>query len=626
MPLEELEKKLYKKDSKFEERPEAPKIFETGKKVERERKEETWRPEPQIKKEPLTKKQKIIIFSIIGFVLVVSVLLVVLYLRSTAFIKTDVILKIYGPSEVISGAEGFYNFVLKNKTKVTLKDVRLVFAFPLDSESAEGTKIEKQLGDILSGQEKQMKFTARIFGAKDEIKTIQAKLLYRPENMNSLFESQTEFKVKIILIPIVFNFNLPQRAASGKDFEMTLNIINNSNANFDNLAVKIDYPIGYEFLGADLSPIFSNNIWSFKTLVSGEQKTIRIKGKISGADGEVKDFVASLGRLKDGVISSVYIEEKAAIKISSPLLNIFTTVNNLRNLNVNAGDELNFKIKYKNTSDANIGDVVVKVVLDSQVLDLTTLDIDFGYYNPQESAIFWTAASIPDFKILAPQKEGELTFSVNVKSTFPVKTFNDKNFTIKTIASINASNIPSLYSGIPVGAEDVLELKTNSIIQIKAIGYYKNNTIPNFGPIPPRVGQKTSYTIFWQLINYSNDLENVVVEGFLPNYVIWENKFAPTSENLIYDKISGKVRWQIDRLTAGTGIFSPARQIAFQISIIPSPDQIGSILDLLLDTKVNGKDMFTGQELTQLDRDKKITTDLRNDPFVVRNRGDQVVQ
>lgn len=613
MSLEELEKKLYKKDSKFEKRPEAPTIFEPGKEPKTERKEEMWRPELS-QKRPLSKKQKIIIFSIIGFILVAIIVSIILYLRFTAFIKTDVVLRIYGPKEIISGAESSYELILKNKTKVALKDAKLLFTFPEDSESKEGIKIEKQVGDILSNQEKRLKFNARIFGAKDEIKILKAKLFYIPENINSVFENEVEFKVKIILVPIVFNFNLPQRAANDKDFEMSLNVVNNSNASFNNIMIKIDYPLGYKFVNANIMPIFSNDTWFFENLAAGEQKTIKIIGRVSGADGEIKDFSVKLGRLKDKTISLIYIEQRAGIKISSSLLSIFTTVNNSRDLVVDAGDTLKYKIRYKNTTDANISNVIVKANLDSKILDLSTLDISFGYFDFKQNAVLWTAASVPDFKILGPQKEGELSFSVKVKPLFSIKTSSDKNFTIKTIVQIDASGAPASYSGVPVGSEDILELKANSIVQINAVGYYKNNTIPNSGPIPPRVGQKTTYTIFWQIINYSNDLEMVEVEGVLPPNVIWQDRFLPNNEKLSYDRSSSKIIWSIDRLIAGTGITLPVRQIAFQVAIVPSPDQIGQELYLLSDIKIKAKDAFTGSELISTTKD--ITTRLTNDPFV----------
>lgn len=613
MSLKDIEKKLYKRDSKFERRPEEPKIFKAGKEEVQERKIEEWKPEEKKKMSSSTKK-KILIFSIIGFVLVVGSLSVIFYLSYKSFVKTDVILKISGPQELVSGSEASYILIVKNKTKVVLKNVQLLFKFPEDSESKEGIKIERDLGNILPNQEKKIKFDARIFGAKDEIKKISAKVSYFPENINSLFENEYEFKTKIILVPIIFSFNLPQRVANDREFEMSVNIINNSNNNFSDLQVKLDYPQGFTFISSDIEPAFSNNAWFFKSLSSNEQRSIKIKGKVVGADGEVKDFLARLGKLKDKIDFIPYIEERVGVKISSSLLVVFTTVNNSRDLIINAGDYLNYKIKYKNTTNVNIGDVVVKAYLDGKILDLSSLDIDFGYYDTREKAIVWEGKSVPDFKVLGPQKEGELNFRVKVKKLFDVKSANDKNFIVKTAVKIDAGSVPDIYFGVPVSYEDVLELKANSIVNLKADGYYKNNLIINSGPIPPKVGHKTTYTIFWRIINYSNDLNNVIIKANLPANITWENKFSPFSEKLSYDKSTGEIKWEIGHLNAGVGVISPVRQVAFQVGLTPSPDFIGKVVKLLSQTQMKGKDLFTNEELTA--SAQEITTRLKNDPFV----------
>jgi hypothetical protein len=147
---------------------------------------------------------------------------------------------------------------------------------------------------------------------------------------------------------------------------------------------------------------------------------------------------------------------------------------------------------------------------------------------------------------------------------------------------------------------------------------YFDGPIKNTGPIPPRVGQSTSYTVLWSIVNTSNNLENVVVTSRIPSYVTWENAIDPQAEDITYDPNRGTITWNVGQVTAGTGIISPLKQVAFQISFVPSLGQAGKSPDLF-DSTLTGTDDFTNVTIER--NTPKLTTAAPTDPAVPKGGG-----
>ena len=100
-----------------------------------------------------------------------------------------------------------------------------------------------------------------------------------------------------------------------------------------------------------------------------------------------------------------------------------------------------------------------------------------------------------------------------MKNKLPINNFNDKNFSANAAVKIDSSNIPAALQGTQLAGTDSVNVKLNSKLAIASKGYYKDNEMPNSGPLPPTVGQQTTYTIHWLVTNLSNDVDDVVVES-----------------------------------------------------------------------------------------------------------------
>ena len=98
-------------------------------------------------------------------------------------------------------------------------------------------------------------------------------------------------------------------------------------------------------------------------------------------------------------------------------------------------------------------------------------------------------------------------------------------------------------------------------------GYYNDKQIGNSGPMPPTVGSSTTYTFHWSVTNIANDLEDISVESSLPSGIKWTGQIYPSDANITYSERTNQIVWNVGSVAAGSGIISPAKEVAFQVVI-----------------------------------------------------------
>jgi hypothetical protein len=618
MKLGELKKKLYKPEADFEERLEGPEAF----RLEQARKEKASEEWQKIEKKQLSpqQKKKLLIISISVAVIFLAMAGFFIWRGLTSFDADKVELEIKGAERIVSGEEVKYAVKYKNNTRLALENIKLVFHYPEDSILSHQKGLDEiiDLPDLAVGQEEEIELSVRIIGLKGEEKRAWAELNYQLAGFSSRYTSQAEFVSQVISVPLILDFDLPEKLVTGQSFDFSLRYLNQAEVAFDNLQVRIEYPTGFVFQSANLQPLEEDRIWSLGKLMAGEQGKIFIQASIQGEEGEVKSFKAQLGLFKDDQFIP-YAETAGALQISSSPLSVSQTVNGSTDYITQAGQELTYQISYKNTTNVSIKNVVITSKLEGEVLDFASLKLGDGSFDGESQTIAWKASNLPALQYLGPHQQGQVSFSIKVKDSLPINDYNDKNFKIVNTVKIDSSERPLALEDIEIAGQSQLVTKIISQLSLQAQGYYYDDLISNSGPVPPRVGQTTTYTIKWRLVNTANDLSGVKVEAFLPPHVHWMNKISPSGANLKYNSQTGQLVWQVGDLSAATGVLLPVKKVAFQIAITPSLAHLGNYVELVGQSKITAQDNFTGLELTKTD--KPIDTDLPDDPKIDREKG-----
>lgn len=622
--LEDLEKKLYKQaeSENLSERikKKDPAIEKLFKEIEERKFREFG--EEKISKDKSKGRKKIFLGILLFLILAVFSGALIFYYTRKNFDQSLVSLEIKGPKTFIAGDKIIYKINYKNANKVALKNASIVFEWPENSIVGDGTtkKIKKDIPLIAPFREASIEFEGIVFGIKNEKLEFSVNFIYTPENINSNFEKQASFTSEIISTPISLKIETPPLAVADKEFEIAVNYLNSSANAFSDMSLKIDYPANFVFVSAEPVVSFSNNQWGLGNLTPKRSGRIKIVGKLVSSAG-ASQFKVAIG-LEKGFDFISYAEDVASIDLSTSALVIFSQVNNTREYIASSNEVLNYKINYKNTSSMPIANVVISAKLDGKVLDFKTLNIQWGVYSGDNNSIIWNASGIKNLGLLNPQEEGEVSFSIRIKKPLPVSNFSDKNFIVNFTSKIDSALVPEFLRGAPIGMEDKIETKIKSDVVLSVENLYKNSLFENSGPIPPRVGNKTTYTIYFSIINNANDLENIKIETVLPSYVEWLNKTSPADAKFSFDSSTGQLVIEIPKISAGTGMTSKIFQIAFAVGITPFLNQINSAPILAEKSRLTAKDTFTLSDIEIFT--EKLTTEI-NDPLANSNSG-RVIQ
>jgi len=566
--------------------------------------------------------RKIVIFLLI-FLILAAGIAGYWYYKERMFSKEVLKLELLGPETTKMGEEIEYTLRYKNNGDFNLEDATLIFEFPKNSLTEdERTRITENLGIIYPGQEQTRSFKARLLGKEGDLKAAKAWLSYRPKNLNARYESETSFTTKIEFVPLTLEFDLPSKLESAKELQFSLNYFSNLNYTLNDIGIEVEYPGGFEFITAEPRALESTS-WEVPVLRKAEGGRIKITGRFQEESAEKKTFRAKLGMWQDGEF--VLLKETAKeIEVTKPLLYITQQINGTSDYIASPGEKLNFEIIFRNIGTTPFENQFLITRLEGDALDLATLKADLGDAQPNDNLIVWDWRVVPELRYLAPQQEGKVSFEVKLKDEWQVSEDSVGEAVIKN--KVNISQISQEF-----------QTKVNSKLEIAQKGYYeargeqfreagfsdRNEIFENEGPIPPKVGKKTTYVIIWQAKNYYNDVGNVRVKATLPENVELTGKIFPEQESsrFSYDPQSREIVWVVaeDTMQAGTGILSDPPNVAFQVALTPDEAQKGKVVPIINEVKIEGEDKWTGATLQN--KDEAIDTTLIDDDTVSEEQG-----
>ena len=527
-------------------------------------------------------------------------------------------MEIEAPVNAKGGEKISWGVAIRNNNKAALEDVNLIVEYPegatILGDSGESLIRRKNIGLIVPGEAIRENFEAFVFGPKDSDHTFKASLEYRIKDSGAIFEKSESHTLSVIQTPVSVSYKSPNEINIGKEFQIEIFVSSNSEGVLKGLVLEIEYPEGFEYKEAFPEPQ-SRTIkrWSFGDLASKSQKSVAVKGKLT-SDLPEAGFKIFVGTLKDDKDLQVLDAGAFLIAAQKSFLDIKLSVNRESSYIAERGEKLKIDLFWLNNLPVVIKNAILELNFSGEALNLETLSIENGFFRGDNNAVVWNSSVFPDFSVLEPGEEGVLSVNVNVLNPLPIKSDLDKNFKILLKARFFSEKIPEEYKNTDIEGRDEKEIKIVSDIQFAQKGLYYAGDFKNTGPLPPKVGEETTYTIAWSVVNFSNDISNLKLNASLPNYIKWLNAVEPSSknENISFNEESREIVWAIDKLSAGTGVIKPAEEISFQIGYIPTINQVGSSPILISEAAAEGTDDFTGVIL----RDSKptITTDLKDDP------------
>ena len=573
------------------------------------------------------RKKKIIAWVTVLFIIIIAAVLGGFYFfvyQEDKFSGDQIDFSLKFTDIVSSGEITTFIIEVANNEEVDLLQAELTVRWPTDFifDSSDPQSINEannawQLGTIKSGKNKSVKISGKFLGAIGTIKEITALLSYLPSNFNSEFQSTETFSVAIGASILDLSIKTPVNIISGLPSEYTISVTNKSSDLLDNVSLILKLPIDLEVSDFDPEPDkVGITRWDFEELAGGEQKTIKFTGSLIADIGVMREIGVEAGYIDGAGRYNKQVEETTIIFVVNPQLNLTLSLNDGDNAVVSFGDTLNYELQYNNDSQSVVRNLKLTVVLTGEVLDWKNI-VDTNNGTVSDGSITWDSTSIEALKLVKPGDEGSIQFSIPLLKNKSADDSSDGNYIIDSQALAVASGEDDSSEGSLEIKSESISTSVNSRLDLKSEArYYSDEFLEvGSGPVPPEIGEETTYQIYWYLTNTSNVVNNITVTATLPDDIVWADDFVMTAGSMIYDESTRTVTWTINKIPQHVGQFIAELEARFSVSVTPTDSDLGNLLILMNKSTVQGQDNFTEESLS-LTQDL-ITSDLSTDPLAV---------
>lgn len=572
-------------------------------------------------KKGMTFVMKFFIISILFFLIASGVAFYRFYYGSNTISANNIDVSIVGPVSVSGGQKISLDIKVDNNNKTDLKAVDLRVEYPDGSRSIDDLKTELKrtrdtLGDIPQGESATKIVEAILFGEEKSKKEIKITVEYRISGSSAIFYKEKIYEVVISDSPVSIEVLGLKEVNANQATDFSIVIISNSSNPIKNLLLKAEYPFGFVFSEASKSPLDSNNsLWSIGDLSPGEKKTIKIYGKLQGQDGEDKVIRFTTGIASDRdekVIATPLVTSLVEVSIKKPFIGVQIALDgNFSNELVSkSGKVIRGDVLWKNNLTTPVKDVEIQIKFKGETLNKSSVYTDLGFYKSIDNTIIFNKTNNQSLESVAPGESGSFSFSFGSLNSYSGLSMTESSINLDIIVNgkrLEGNNVPQevLYSGTKT-----VKIATDARLSSKALHW--SGPFENSGQMPPKAESETTYTVIWTITNTSNKIKNAKVTATLPIYVKWLSQTSPESENISFNSVGSEVVWDVGDIEAGAGIDSPPKEVAFQISFLPSLSQEGQSPIILNETTLGGTDTFTSTSVGEVR--SALTTTLKFDP------------
>ena len=570
--------------------------------------------------------RRLLIGSIIffGLIFTVSWLGIFFFSNFSGFGADNLKLEIAGDKKIVAGAGVEYEIYYKNNEDMPLASSEIGLFFPKAFVLSSSTPLLDdrnvlKVGTLRPGHGGSIKISGKFFAAEREKHVLQAALTYKPSNFNSTFQKIAKLEIEIF--GSVFDGSLegPDKISVGSDAEYELVYKNKSNETLKNLAIEAVLPA--DFMASSSTPaIDKNNRWLLEKLEAQAEGRVKLRGSFnSGAKGS-RDISLKLGTIdKDGVFLALIEKVMTSEVIGGNFITTLAVNGSSNNGTVRWGQPLNYSLTYKNDGAETIYDAKLRmniVALQKEggrsIINWSSL-VDTNNGRSSGETIVWTKKEISGLGQIRKGEQGTLNFSIDLiprpagaSSAGP----SYKDYKIEGVLEVEIARIGNLAMEKKMQANKITTFVDSDTEFSSQARYYNDGNIAvGSGPLPPRVGQKTSYKIYWKITNSMHELENIVVSADLGKNAVFSLASAEAG-TVALDSTLKKVEWTLNRLPTSISAISAS----FDAALTPSAEDVGNIAKLLENIILTAKDKSTGGTITISAGDE--TTELKDDSYV----------
>lgn len=556
--------------------------------------------ETQFKEERRLNNRKRLALMLVAGLLALLAVLGFFGRRLIIFEPAEVSFELTGPEIVEAGQPVELTFIYGNQNWMGLSDAEIILYYPESFRPEAGggwetalNRATKQIGVIPGGVTDRVKLKGTLQSYDKRTALFRAVLRSSPKGISNPTELESRYTVLLEATPIRLDVSGPLSLILGQPLEYVVRYENESQETLDNLRLVATYPVGFVATGFDPRPASGENTWQVGTLAPKAKGQIIIRGEIRGQAGDARRLSVRMGKeLGNGEFLTLSEGERVtrvqAAPLSVDLVFSAKTTNTVR-----PDEDLTAEATFRNNGDVGIRDIIATLSLSEAYLDIAKSKLPAGvvYDRSRQTAII-RASEVPDLKSLEPGESGKIQFSLKVRPD--LASLGYSNVEIKTKVTLDSPDLPKGENTAVFTPSSERVLKVSSPTWLDLKGYYFDAEFPNNGPLPPKVGEETTYTLRLSALSSLNPLNEARMVVNLPSTVRLINIVSPNKESVRYNDRTGELIWTMGTLPRGE---TATGQLVFQVGLTPPPGSAGQSPNLVNGATFSAKDSFTGDKV-----------------------------
>lgn len=529
------------------------------------------------------------------------------YLGGNQISSDKIQVVIQSKTPLVGGGEPLsFQVAVTNQNTVPIEAATLIIKYPVGTRSlgdAPRNLFEERipLSDITSGEVQNVPIQVAIYGEENTEKKIEATVEYRVQGSNGMFYKDADpLTLRISSAPLVLRIENIEKVASGQQVNVKITAVSNASTPLENILITASYPNGFDFEKSDPAPIYGENVWRIDKLSPEESAVIQLTGVVTGLTEETFRINFSAGPANPDnqyLVGAALAESRADFIVERPFIDVEVGINGDTDHSVviREGEQAKVSVTIKNTLDETVYDMMVEVVPGGNALDENSIRSSNGFYDSNSGTVRWEVSNNQSFERVLPGDTRKLEFDVAQGSTRTTSSFD-------LVVNVYARRVAETSAAETLVGTVKTEAKYSSRIALGSQAGRNTAGFSESGPIPPKVGEETTYTLTLVAEAGVNDVVNAVVDTSLPLYVDWLDQYE-TDGKVTYNTVAKKLQWEVGNISAGA-----RKELALQIKIKPSISQLETAPVLLNSQQLRANDRFTGTLLQ--DTAPAVTTSL----------------
>ncbi len=531
----------------------------------------------------------IILFSLIVFIIGVGLSSLYLLTGTNQISANNIGFSLTGPTTIGGGETLTLQLGINNQNPVPLESATLIVRFPTGTRSTDDPPrqlFEERvpLETIPSGEIRNLTVPAVVFGEENSEHTIEAILEYRVAGSNSLFERRAEpLTYRISSAPVGLRLMAPPRVAAGQEVPLTLRVTSNAPNRLESVLIRAEYPSAFTFASATPPPVSGQNVWLIEALEPNQTVEIAVRGTLTGfVDDEYQlRFIAGVPRAVGSFeLGGELARTSTNVAIEESLITVGVRVggSNDRPVVLRNAEAQPVSITITNTQQQPLTDVTISAAIRGSMASGLTLASRNGQVNADNQTITWRVVGAGDLVEIQPGQSRTVEFTA-LPEALPASG--------SWIVAVEVRSRRDGATAVLVGtAEAEVQYATPIVLArevTKSTGPFQDT-----GPVPPRVGEATTYTVSLVAMAGANRLANPVVTTNLPLYVTWLDQTAGPG-TVEFTPSNRQLRW-----VPGDIAGNEQATLSFQVSFTPSAEQERQTPNLIGPSTMQANDAFTG--------------------------------